>query len=205
MNLINTNGLSLIGPGSEWFWTAISGLVLAGTFVAILRQLRIARSATAFEQINRIQDQWNEERTVRYTLDVYRHLRSGADLADISEGAATFLSDYWDGVGGLVRAGHIDEKLFHQFNGEGCRFWWAVLGPNNLRYRLESGNLSAGEHFEWLAGRMAQIDRKLGRRLEFDVAIVLRSLDRRIERAQGQLDVAEALRAPTRRRATSTS
>ena len=40
MKLINTDGMSFIGPGSEWFWTAVSGLVLAVTFIAIYRQLR---------------------------------------------------------------------------------------------------------------------------------------------------------------------
>ena len=43
MTLINTDGMSLIGPGSEWFWTALSGIVLAGTFLAIYRQLRAQR------------------------------------------------------------------------------------------------------------------------------------------------------------------
>jgi hypothetical protein len=41
--LINTEGLAFIGPGSEWFWTAVSGIVLAGTFIAIYRQLRLQR------------------------------------------------------------------------------------------------------------------------------------------------------------------
>jgi len=35
MKLINTDGLAFIGPGSEWYWTAMSGLVLAVTFFAI--------------------------------------------------------------------------------------------------------------------------------------------------------------------------
>ena len=47
MQLINTDGMALIGPGSEWFWTALTGLILAITFFAIYRQLSIARSATA--------------------------------------------------------------------------------------------------------------------------------------------------------------
>jgi hypothetical protein len=34
VKLINTDGMSFIGPGSEWFWTALSGLVLAVTFSA---------------------------------------------------------------------------------------------------------------------------------------------------------------------------
>lgn len=40
MTLINTDGLVLIGPGSEWFWTALQFTALAITFVAIYRQLR---------------------------------------------------------------------------------------------------------------------------------------------------------------------
>ena len=40
MTLINTEGLALIGPGSEWFWTALQFTVLATTFIAIYRQLQ---------------------------------------------------------------------------------------------------------------------------------------------------------------------
>lgn len=43
MNLVNTDGLVLLGPGSEWLWTAVSGIVLAGTFIALYRQLRLQR------------------------------------------------------------------------------------------------------------------------------------------------------------------
>ena len=41
MTIINTDGMALIGPGSEWLWAALTGLVLAGTAVAIYRQLRV--------------------------------------------------------------------------------------------------------------------------------------------------------------------
>ena len=41
MKLISTDGMVLIGPGSEWLWAALTGLVLAGTGVAIYRQLRV--------------------------------------------------------------------------------------------------------------------------------------------------------------------
>ena len=43
MKLIITVGMAFIGPGSEWFWAALTGLVLAGTGVAIYRQLRMQR------------------------------------------------------------------------------------------------------------------------------------------------------------------
>jgi hypothetical protein len=40
VTLINTDGLALIGPGSEWFWTALQFTALAITFYAIYRQLQ---------------------------------------------------------------------------------------------------------------------------------------------------------------------
>ena len=40
MTLINTDGLAFIGPGSEWFWTALQFAALATTFYAIYRQLQ---------------------------------------------------------------------------------------------------------------------------------------------------------------------
>ena len=54
MKFINTDGMAFIGPGSEWFWTALSGIVLAVTFIAIYRQLRLQRSQGAIEQIERL-------------------------------------------------------------------------------------------------------------------------------------------------------
>ena len=29
MGLVNLDGLVVIGPGSEWFWTMVSGVVVA--------------------------------------------------------------------------------------------------------------------------------------------------------------------------------
>ena len=51
MKLINLDDLVILGPGSEWLWTMISGIVLAVTFIAIYRQLRVQRDAAAIEQV----------------------------------------------------------------------------------------------------------------------------------------------------------
>jgi len=37
---MNTDGMAFIGPGSEWFWTALTFIALALTFYAIYRQMR---------------------------------------------------------------------------------------------------------------------------------------------------------------------
>ena len=68
MQLINTEGLVLIGPGSEWFWTALSGLVLAGTFIALYRQLRVQANVSATDQLTRFEPNRASERLLRSRL-----------------------------------------------------------------------------------------------------------------------------------------
>jgi bacteriorhodopsin len=62
VKLINTDGMAYIGPGSEWFWTAVSGIVLAITFLAIYRQLALARGANAFTHLGALVAEWEGER-----------------------------------------------------------------------------------------------------------------------------------------------
>lgn len=43
MKIVTIDGMALIGPGSEWLWTALQFAALALTFIAIYRQLRAQR------------------------------------------------------------------------------------------------------------------------------------------------------------------
>ena len=110
MKLINTDGMALIGPGSEWFWTALTGLILAITFFAIYRQLSIARSATAIEQLTSFETELASERMTRLSLDVAIALRDGVDPAHLPRSSAGAILGYWERVGGLVRRGHLDAE-----------------------------------------------------------------------------------------------
>jgi hypothetical protein len=51
MQLINLEDLVILGQGSEWLWTMISGLVLGVTFFAIYRQLSLQRNTAAIDQV----------------------------------------------------------------------------------------------------------------------------------------------------------
>ena len=196
MKFINTDGMAFIGPGSEWFWTAVSGVVLAVTFLGIYRQLSIARSANAFEQMNRIGNDWDSERLARHKLEVLLALQGGVKLEHVPDGAAGMIRDYWDDVAALVRAGHVDRKLVYQTLRAPCRAWWATLAPYTRRLRAESGDVGLSEHFEWLAGVMADMEKKAGVTSQYaDEATLASTLDWRIQRTRGEIRVAEELRA----------
>ena len=196
MKIINTDGMAFIGPGSEWFWTALSGLVLAVTFLGIYRQLSIARSANAFEQMNRITSEFSSERITRYKLDVLVALRNGTDPADVPNAAAGSVADFWEDMATLVRAGHVDRRLLYENLGSQCQRWWAALAPFQRRTRIERGDPRLGEHFEWLASVMAEMDRNVRADVPpYDYAYLASTFDKAIQTTLDEIHMAEELRA----------
>jgi len=195
VKLINTDGMAFIGPGSEWFWTALSGFVLAVTFIAIYRQLGLQRSAAAIEQMAALDREWHSERLVRAKLVVLLAMRDGSDTKDLE--ATTTVGDFWERIGFLVRDGHIEPRLVNEYFSTMIRTWWARLAAVTVAYRVEAGAPEAWEHFEWLATRMADMDRKAGRTQAFDEAYLVRTLARSIEGCVEDIHAAEELRAVT--------
>jgi len=194
VKLINTDGMSFIGPGSEWFWTALSGVVLAVTFLGIYRQLRLARSANAFEQLSRFTGDWDSERLARHKLEILLALKNGALPEQIPDGAAGVIRDFFDDLAALVRAGHVDRDLVYGTLSFVCRAWWVTLAPHTRRLR-ETYAEAVGNHFEWLAGVMAEMDRKAGVTSRYDEASLASTLEARITRTRSEIRIAEELRA----------
>jgi hypothetical protein len=166
VKLVNTDGMALFGPGSEWLWTAVSGVVLAVTFLAIYRQLRMQRSAAAIEQLERIERELTSERIMRCRLAVLRAQRAGVDAADLPEHAAAPIVNFWERVGSLARRGHLDlELLWDGGSAFYCQSDWVRLGPSIVKSRIEDGNPAVAEHFEWLVREVEARARRTGVRL----------------------------------------
>jgi hypothetical protein len=192
VRLINTDGMAFIGPGSEWFWTALTGLILAVTFFAIYRQLRIARSASAYEQLTAFERELGSERQIRRQLEILVALHDGVDPADVPIAAATTVGGFWETVGGLARRGHLDPELLWQGSGSECAMWWVALEPFARRRQAAVGP-AMYENFEWLAGVMAGFNRRLGSRTA-DRTSLTGELQLRIDAYRDYLREEEALR-----------
>jgi hypothetical protein len=193
VKLINTDGMAFIGPGSEWFWTALSGIVLAVTFLAIYRQLRLQRSLAAIEQIDAVMRDFFSERMLRHQLDVLLAQRAGVDPTELPAGAAAAIVNYFEKLGMLARKGHIDRRLLEPM-GPICQTWWATLAPLIRRTHVEMGVSTTSDGFGWLAGQLAGMHRRAGVTVTFDDAYVRGSLDRRLGYVQGMLRVEQSLR-----------
>ena len=195
MTLINTDGMSFIGPGSEWFWTALTGLVLAMTFLAIYRQLRLQARTGAIEQLDAFRREAYSESMQRYGLDVMIALRDHDDPADVPEGAVLGLGDFWANFATLARAGHRDAALLWQSDSASPQIIWWWIAPFVVKARAESRlGVPAYADFEWLVGVLAEMDRT-GGRPAINSAAVIANLDHLIALNKDLIRYAQALRS----------
>ena len=194
VKLINTNGMAFIGPGSEWFWTALSGVVLAVTFLAIYRQLRLQRNQGAIEQIAAASRELGSDDLSAIDSRSSTALRDGTDAAHVPTGGAAGLSNFWEGIGTLVRPGHLDRRLLWDADGNTCQIWWAYLAPWCLQIRKDVGDPAIYENFEWLAQAMREMDVRAGSTRSFDDVTTPAWIERLIASAGEQLQVELALR-----------
>jgi len=194
VTLINTEGMSFIGPGSEWFWTALGVIIAAVTLLGIYRQLRLQRGAGAIEQMESIHREFQSEQMSRARLAVLVALRDGDDPTSLPP-AANDIANFWERVGYLVRAGHVDRTLVNQYFDASIRAWWGWLAPATFVARQRDDDPALHEHFEWLAGLMTEMDRKAGKTATFDEANRASLVPLYIERNREVVRIAEESRA----------
>lgn len=200
MPFINTAGLTIFGDGSQWFWSMLAFLAVPITGYAIYSQLRIARSTRAREEVEGLDREWDSERLMRYRLELLTAMRDGVAIESLPLGSAAALSNFWQRIGHLARTRHLDVTTLHRNYSGICQGWWTALGPGLRRARAERDQPHLDEDFEWLAGRMAEIDRQT-RQPTFDANAPI-VIARGIEMLEGQLRVEEALRSVTAARDT---
>jgi hypothetical protein len=192
VTFINTHGMAFIGPGSEWFWAALQFAALATTFIAIYRQVRIAQSGRAVEQVTAYTRQFEDERMYRHQLAILIAVRDGAEIPDA---AGSSVSNYFETLGLLSRGGHLDVKLLWGLFTQVTTIWWTVLAQFVQRARAEGGD-AIFQVFEWLVRVMAKMDRQQGRLATVDAAWVVDWLAAGAsERLEDNIRVEQALRS----------
>ena len=194
MTIINTDGMSFIGPGSEWFWTALGVIIAAVTLLGIYRQLRLQLGAGAIEQMETINKEFQSEQMSRARLSVLTALRDGTAATDLPP-AANDIANFWERVGYLVRAGHVDRVLVNQYFDASIRAWWGWLAPATEAARARDDDPALHENFEWLEGLMREMDRKAGKTATFDEANRASLLPLYIERNREVVRISEESRA----------
>jgi hypothetical protein len=193
VKLINLDEFVILGQGSEWLWTMISGLVLAVTFYAIYRQLKLQRDAAAIEHARAIYREWTDERMCRAKLGVLRAIQDGGG-GSVSVAESSEVADFWEGIAQLVRAGNIDRKLIYDSLGPSVRIYWGMLAESAALFREHAQDNGVWTDFEWLAGLFARYDRAANERATYDTQYVAGRIPELIEMNEHAVAAFEQLR-----------
>lgn len=163
MPLINTEGLTIIGDGSQWFWAMAGFFAIPVTGYLIFSQLRGQRSASAVAMIESFNREGRSEQMSRHVVDFLVALSDHKDPADLPKAATAMIAGFWETFAGLARAGHKDPKVLWLVDSTSPQVVWAWLAPWARWRRAETGSPQMMEDLEWLAGLMAEMDRRAGR------------------------------------------
>lgn len=161
-------GLVLIGPDSEWFWTAFSGIVVAVSLLAVFRQLRLQVSQKARDDVANMDDEYFSERFLRYRLQVAIARRDGVAPENMPDGACSAIFAFWDEVGALTKEKHVDKKMTAQMMGHPAVGSWFHLEPWITARRDTHLQVDKEEvtNFEWFVHEMIRISPALVSLLE---------------------------------------
>jgi hypothetical protein len=193
VRLFSGDELVFIGPGSEWFWAALSGIVTMVTLLAIWRQLRIQASQAATEQVDATMREFFSERLLGHQLAVLLAMQAGVDQAHLPEGSVAAIHNYFQKLGQLVKARHVDLGNISGLAQIG-QAWWATLEPQIRRMTAAVGSTASKGDFEWLVEKFADVQRRAGVTLVYDEAYLRDSLERRIAITRDMLRIEQSLR-----------
>jgi hypothetical protein len=208
VKFINTDGMAFIGPGSEWFWTALSGLILAVTFIAIYRQLRAQSAANAVHRMEALQGQWDSERMIhaRLTVALWRKHAAGPSPSFEAQAALGWLLGFFENLSDLEEDGYLTWKEVSNTWGEVLVAYWALLAPTIRELRPRVPTVYTG--FERLARRAEEAARRRGDDWSVPESQIPEELDTQIMRNTARLrmlrDIATGV-IPTGQRPAVTS
>ena len=190
MTLINTNGLSILGPGSEWFWAMAQFVLVAITLGGIYYQLRAQASANALQRMQFFVDQWESVAMSHDRMKTALHLKH---VAVVDEMAPSMLAiaGFFETLGLLERRGHISRSEVFLL-GRSVEMWWALLNPA-IEAEIARQGANFYSEFRRLNGIIHAMDTKIGERYVLDESTIPDILDSVIRMNRADLMRARAI------------
>jgi hypothetical protein len=139
VTLINTNGLAIFGPGSEWFWSMAQFIVVVVTLFAIYRQVRAQASANALGRLEALDRRWQGRLLTFARVRSAMSLQNGKAQPGMSHEMSQIAGFFVD-LANLHEEGHISLKEIDDNWGMSIQVWVALLRHPIHEQRLIEGD-----------------------------------------------------------------
>lgn len=133
-SILNLEHLTLVGAGSEWFWTMAEFWALVITFVSIYFQLRTQSAANTFNQMDALTQEWDSDRMLRQRLALYEHIEFEGREGPISH-MLTGVANFCQNIASLAGRGHIRRQIVYDWWGAVLLNHWLVCDAQVARLR----------------------------------------------------------------------
>ena len=188
MRLINLDNLTIIGPGSEWFWAMAQLIVVAVSLAALYWQLRASAAANAIARIDSIQRHWESKAMTHARLQAALRLRYGIGTG--FDAGSRNIRDFMDDLWSLYERRFLSDKDLLPTWSRPAIVWWELLRPEIEAQRRLEEHEGIDQDFEFLARHCAKRLRADGITIRpWDAAERMRWLDLTIERSTAQLEL----------------
>jgi hypothetical protein len=137
VTLINSDGIALIGPGSEWFWTMAQFVAVVVTLVAIYRQLRAQGSSNALARLEALSSRYESRSMTLARLHTALSLRFDAEPT--ATRAMRQVDGFFADLENLDDGGHITLVEVDYNWGSSMRVWRALMKDALARSRVIDG------------------------------------------------------------------
>lgn len=141
--------VTLVGPNSAWLWSAISGIALVLSLLAIYRQVSMQRSSNAIQQVTNLRVEYNSELWVGERIECINQLLSDEPVT-LHSTSVWAVAEYFDNIGTLARKRHLDRTLLYSLLGGNAVSWWAILTPTFDDLNIQESAPGYIDDFKWL-------------------------------------------------------
>jgi hypothetical protein len=152
--------LIFFGSGSEWFWSMVSGLLVAVTFIVIYRQLRAQAAANAFQRIETVNGRWTSSEVVLARLEVALALRDGT--LDADDTRVDVILVFFELLRDLHREGYLTDAEIARTFGSTVLVWQRLLKPVVEEHRAEESDPEMWSGTDELVATVVGFDRRRG-------------------------------------------
>jgi hypothetical protein len=162
VEIFNLDEAAIFGPGSEWLWTMVTGLVLGLTGFAIFRQLSAQRFGNELSYQKSLNDEWQSPAMKRYRLAALMDIARGKPEVSL---AMQQVGDLFEEFAYLQNHGLLETDWGIDLSSTNLqRWWWGMAAPRVARAREQDPR--QWREWERVATDMRDRDRKAGTALD---------------------------------------